>query len=698
MATQPPRILTLAGAALIVLLTTLAYLPALHGGFIIDDNVLLTENALVKAPDGLYRIWFTTEPIDYWPVFNSSFWIEWRLWGMNPTGYHVTNLLLHILEALLIWVLLLRLKIPGAFVAALLFAVHPVNVESVAWISQRKNLLALLFAQLSVLAYVVSGFAGESRSAQRHGCYAASLLAFVLAMLSKATVVVVPLVLSGIVCWRRRPTRRDGLRLAPFYLVSVALTLVNLWFVARFSKPDAASVNLLERTLAAATAVWFYLGKALLPLHLSFIYPKWQVAAADLRWWLPLLAVLAVTCLLWMRRRRNRALWFGWLYFGVTLGPVLGFTTSTFMEHSLVADHYQHLALIGVLALVAAGWATWREPSSGLARRCADGVAGLVVVALAVLTWQQSSLYVDGTTLFAAAAAQNPDSAFVENNLGLVLLDAGNAAAAAEHFARALRARPDYPEVHYNLARARYQQGAFDDAIEHYRSALRGRPGYAEYHYNLAAALARAGQEQEAMAELEQAVHLKPEFAEAHDALGLALTQAGRQADAMGHFEQALRLDPNLAEAHYNLGTALVGSQRLPEAIRQFEETLRLRPDHAEAHNNLGAALFETGRPAEASEHYAAAVRRKPEFADAQSNLGRALFQIGKAREAIGHLQKAVELTPGDADAHNALGAALAQTGQLAPAIEHLQEALRLRPGDRDIQGNLDEVQAMKAK
>jgi hypothetical protein len=288
----------LAGAALIACAAALAYFPALRGGFILDDNILLTDNGLIKAPDGWYRIWCTTEPIDYWPVFNTAFWLQWRLWGLHPTGYHVVNLILHIITGLLIWIILHRLSIPGAFVAALLFAVHPVNVETVAWISQCKGLLAMLFFLLSILSYLQAEEpAQRDRGVSVDRWYWLSLVAFALAMLSKGSVAILPAVLLGIVWWLRPLTRRDLLRTLPFVLIAVVLVRVNVWFQTHGTEGHIRSAGVMERLVGAGAVVWFYLSKALVPVDLAFIYPQWHVQVNQVWWWLPLLAAVAVTCL-----------------------------------------------------------------------------------------------------------------------------------------------------------------------------------------------------------------------------------------------------------------------------------------------------------------------------------------------------------------------------------------------------------------
>lgn len=291
--------------AVIIVTTVGVYLPSLAGGFLLDDNILLTDNPLIRAPDGLSRIWLTTEAIDYWPVYNTTFWVEWRVWGMQPTGYHVINLILHIAAALLLWGILRRIAVPGAFLGALLFAVHPVNVESVAWISQCKSVLAMLFFLISIACYLNS----EAQSAPRPGraarerrYYGLSVAAFVLAMLSKGSVAVLPALLLIILWWLRPLRRRDLARMAPFLAIAIVLVFVNIWFQTHGAHRTVRAAGMVERVLGAAAGVWFYLSKALLPIGLTFIYPQWLIDPNQLRWWVPLLAATAVTGVLWWYR------------------------------------------------------------------------------------------------------------------------------------------------------------------------------------------------------------------------------------------------------------------------------------------------------------------------------------------------------------------------------------------------------------
>jgi hypothetical protein len=303
-----PRMRIVAGAVLIVTAAFVAYFPALSGGYLLDDNEYLANCPANQASDGLYRIWCTSELNDYYPVTNTTLWLEWRLWGLNPTGYHVTNLLLHIAAALLLWAVLRKLAIQGSYLAALLFTVHPVNVESVAWIAQRKNTLAIVFFLLSIFWYLRDeGARGERRVGR---WYWLSLLAFILAVLSKGSVVILPLVLLLVVWWRQgRISRWDVLRSSPFFLLAAVWTPVIIWFLTHGSETAVRHASFVQRILGAGGVVWFYLSKSLVPINLIFVYPQWNILANDLLWWLPLGAGLGVTGLLIWQRSLPNANW-----------------------------------------------------------------------------------------------------------------------------------------------------------------------------------------------------------------------------------------------------------------------------------------------------------------------------------------------------------------------------------------------------
>lgn len=480
-------------------LTVAAYGPAMRGGFVWDDALYLRDNPIVRAPDGLRRIWCTTEFPEYFALSNTSFWFEYRLWGDNPVGYRVTNITLHIANALLLWLLLSRLGLPGSFWAALLFAVHPVAVESVAWISERKNVLSMLFALLTTLAFFRWDETRDRRS------YAAMLAGFVLALLSKPAVVMLPVVLLLIVWWRRgRVEDRYVVATAPLFAMSLAMGLVAIWYEQTHSIAGelVREDSLPARLAGIGWAVWFYAGKALWPAHLSVIYSRWHVEAGQPLAWMGIAALLALMMVLWRRRGAFAAM----ACFVALLFPVLGVFDVSFFAYSYVADHWGYMSLTCMMALVAAGM-RWRPVLAGLG------------VALAVLTWQRAHVWRDEETLWRDTLAKNP---------------------------RAWMA-------HNNLANELHRQGLDDEAIGHYRATIQMKPGYGNAHYNLGIVFYRRGEFAEAVAEFGQAVRLKPHSAEARNNLGAALVATGRTNDAIAQFKSAAALAPNWDEPRSNL-------------------------------------------------------------------------------------------------------------------------------------------------
>jgi tetratricopeptide (TPR) repeat protein len=525
-----PRLQGWLAAALLLGLTAAAYLPSLGNGFVWDDDIALTQNPMIHSDAGLQQFWLTTQPPDYWPMTASTLWVEWRLWGPEASGYHVTNLGLHLVEVVLLWRILRRLRVPGAYLGALLFAVHPVNVESVAWITQRKNLVAMLFYLLSIYSYLRWSASTPTRLHQdgaeqtRRGrrvppgvWYILSLLAFVLAMLSKGSVAILPLVLLGIVAWRRRIEVGDVLRMVPFFAVAAILVLVDVWFQKHHLVGDEIirHAGLLERVLGAAAAVWFYLYKALLPVHLTFFYPLWQIDRSDVLWWIPLVATIGLTLLLW---KKSRAAFFAWGYFCLALLPVMGFTDVYFMKFSLVADHYQHLALIGVTALAGFGWAALKNEFKNVKLFLAVAVVGT----LAVLTWRQCRMYRDAQTLFETTLVENPGAWLAHENLAVILANEQRKPEAIAHLEEALRLKPDYASADSNLGVLLVDQGRIDEGMARYQAALRIDPNLFVAHLNLGNLLLFQHRWEAARAELETAVRLKPASVEARRQLEIA--------------------------------------------------------------------------------------------------------------------------------------------------------------------------------
>jgi protein O-mannosyl-transferase len=607
-------------ASVLVIVTFLIYFPALRGGFVFDDNALIINNRLIQASNGLHRVWFTTEAPDYYPLTESLWLLEWRAWGRNAAGYHVVNVLLHAANAVLVWIVLQRLKVRGAWLAGLVFAIHPVNVATVAWISEQKNTLSMLLYLVAILLYLRFDEDGGWQ------WYGASLAAFLLALLSKTAVVALPVVLLGCLWWSRGRVRwKDVLRSVPFFLLSLVLGLVTVWFQYHraLAGISVRTNSFLARLATAGCAVWFYLYKALLPVNLMLIYPKWHVDTSYGGSYMP--GALLVGCFLifwWKRKTWGRPLLFGLGYFVAMLFPVLGFFHQGFYQYSLVSDHWQYYSIVGPIALVVAAAAIGRRVDQP-GRSVGEVAALAALLLLGVATWTRAGVYASAETLWRDTLARNPNAWVAHNNLGLILQESGKVSEATEHYEQALRIEPDYAEAHNNLGLVLQRLGKVSEAVAHYEQALQIKPDFADAHDNLGTALAQTGKIKEAIAHFEQALRIEPDYAEAHNNLGLVLQRLGKVSEAIPHFEQALRIKPDFAEAHYNLGVALVQLGRPQEAMGHWQQALQVKPDYAEAHYNLGVALVQLGRIPEAIEHLQQALRIKPDFAPAQDALAR---------------------------------------------------------------------------
>ncbi len=512
-------------------------------------------------------------------------------------------------------------------------------------------------------------------------------------MLSKGSVAILPVILLGIILWQHKLTRYDILRIAPFFAVAVALAAVNVWFQTHGSSEVIRSAGFIERLLGAGGVVWFYLYKALLPINLIFIYPQWHIQTDFWLWWLPLLAALTVTALLWKYRQGwSRPILFAWGFFCVSLLPVMGFTDVGFMEHSLVADHYQHIALLGVIALAAAGFGFWHQRAQVARASCprfslreierwaATLLAVAVVTSFIFLTWRQSEIYHNDITLYRTTLENNPQCWIAQYNLGYALDNLNRTPEAIECYEKALLLKYNYPEAHANLAKALVQMGRPLEAVKHGEEALRLRPDYILAYNNLGAALIKLGRSQDAIEYYERALKIKPDYPELHVNLGAALFKTGRFPEAIEHYEQALAMNSKSADTHNNLGNALFNTGRTEEAVEQYKQAIQLEPHYVMAYNNLGIALVKMGRAEEAIEYYKQALGLKPDNIEVHNNLGNAFKSLGQYKQAIEHYEKALLINPDIPDVHNNLGNVLIQAGRPVEAIDHLKQALKLNP------------------
>jgi tetratricopeptide (TPR) repeat protein len=477
-------------------------------------------------------------------------------------------------------------------------------------------------------------------------------------MLSKGSVAVLPGLLLLIAWWRRGTlTSRDLWRSAPFWAAAVALTLVNIWFQADKLVEPIRRASAWERLLGAGAVIWFYLHKALLPINLTFVYPQWQIRADAFQWWLPLAAAVSTTAFLWSRRRHpvGRAAFAAWLFFCLALVPVMGFTDVYFMKYSLVADHYQYIAVLVVAACVAAALDRLKD------RRLVVSAATVLVLLLAAGTWRQSHLYAGDEALYRGTLQANPSAWMAQNNLGAVLLDRGDNEEALQHVQEALRLKPEYAAAQSNLCHILVNLHRLDAAIAPCAVALRFNPADPLLHYSLGSALASLGRLDEARTEFGRALDLKNDFADAHYKLAGVLEARGQDEAAVEHYREVLRVTPDSVMAHTGLGNALMNLGRVDDAEAHFRSALTLKPEFAEAHSDLGDLLLAAGRLDEAIVEYTTSLKYDPRSVDAHNNLGVILVRRGQTDEAIRHFRAALSIQPDFADARANLAAVLAR-------------------------------------
>ena len=630
-----------------------AFSPAMHGGWVWDDHSEIVDNPVVHDPAGWWKCWVAPETLDYFPLKTTVQWVQWRLWHEQTAGYHWTNLGLHLAGALLLWRVLGRLGMRCAWVGGLLFAIHPLTVESVVWIAELKNVLSLPLLLLAFSLYLTY----DERRRPRE--LVGSVVLFLVAMLCKSSVVMFPMALLLYAWWKRgRIGRSDLVASAPFFLISLLLGLVTVWFqqqraIGHWEIPIG---GLLSRLALAGTAAGFYFLKTLFPVGLLPIYPRWPLAVASPLTYAPWLLFAAGFVGCWRYRAGwGRHVLFGLGWFGLHLVPVLGFVDMAYLHITWAADHFVYLSLTGVVGLAAAGAsAGWtRLGRQGTAIILAGAIGAICVLSVAQ-DRRYAAVFTSEASLWRYTLPRNLEAWLAHNNLALVLIEQGRPAEALPHCYEAIRLQSGYDAAYTNLALALIRLGRLDEAEKARAEAIRLGCANADLHANLADALLRAGRIADAIECYEAALRLQPERAPLHGALAVALYLGGRIAASLPHYEQAIRLAPT-AETHVNYGLALAQLNRLAEAMRHYEEALRLAPDSVEAHYNLGIALARAGRLGEALTQLERTLQLQPDHAEACYNLGSVFARLGRTTEAGRAYREALRLKPDLAEARDEL-------------------------------------------
>ncbi len=543
------------GSVLLMTSTFIAYLPATKAQFVWDDNRYLTENRALQSPHALRLIWFKpAATIQYYPMIFTSFWIERRLWGLKPFGYHFDNILLHAVNSLLLWILLRRWNVAGAWLAAMIFALNPVNVESVAWISERKNVLSGIFFFLTFLAW--DRFVERKKKSD----YTATILLFVCALLSKASTCPLPIVLLLILWWRRKTfSRAYSISTIPLFVLGLFMGIAHAVMEKKnlVGNPAEYQRSFVARLLVAGRAAWFYIGKILLPTPLMTLYPRWEIHAAELMPWVFLFMSVAVPALLFFQRKRfgDKPLMAA-IYYAAMIAPALGFSTEAFFRLSFVADHFQYLASVGLIAFVTATVAKATEQFRVTRAPVGVVAAAILLFTLGAMTWAQSQTYYDAEKLWRHSISKNPQTAFAHHALGTALAEKRELDEAIEAYTEAVRLKPDFPEARHNLGEVLQKKGRTNEAIEQYREVLRVKPGAFKTRVSLGIALGKIGKLGESAEEFRAAIQLEPREAPPHNLLGIALAKMGRMEEAKEEFSRALEIQPAFDDARANLDRA----------------------------------------------------------------------------------------------------------------------------------------------
>jgi len=687
-AVGPNRCLQVVGLCLALAAITFAVFgQTLRHDFVnFDDEDYVFGNPMVArglTRQGIGWAFTHVHSANWHPLTSFSHMLDCQLYGLRPGGHHLTNVLLHTAAVLALFLVLRQMTgflWRSAFVAAV-FAIHPLRVESVAWVAERKDVLSGLFFMLTIGAYV-----RYARRPWAGGCYGLLLLLFAMGLMCKPMLVTLPLVLRLLDYWPLQRTESAGklwMEKLPLLALSAASCVATIAAQRGFIQ-TGGSFSLPYRLGNALVACMVYLGQMVWPVGLAVFYPCPRNALPA--WEVPLAATLlaGLSALAFGLRRNQPWIWAGWLWYLIMLVPVLGIIQVGGQAH---ADRYTYLPQIGIYISVAWLAAEWR-----VSRMALGGLMIGVLGVLMVCAWQQTAYWQNSETLWTHTLAYTTDNNVAELNLGSAFLKKGQLDEAIAHFQKALEIKPDYADAHNNLGKALLQNGQLDEAMAQFQKALDIKPDHAEAHNNLGAALLKKGGVDEAILHDQEALQIRPDFVEAHVNLGNALLQKDRVDEAIAHYQKALEIEPGLAEAHYNLGVALRQRGSVDESITQFHQAMQLKPDDAASYNDLGTALLQKGELGEAISQFKKALAIKPDYADASYNLALSFHKQGRMDEAIAQYQKTLEIKPTHAEAHNNLGDALLQKGRVDEAIAHFQNALEIQPRNAEAHMNLGSI------
>ena len=700
------------------------YFPALSGEFLWDD-VIFSEEKTIHDWSGLWDIWFAPTEITevhYWPVTYTTFWLEHKLFGLDPVGYHIVNCILYFISVVLIWRLLLKLEIPGAWAISMIYTVHPLHVESVAWLIERKDLLSALFYLGAVHVWL------RFRESPNLKTYALTLGLYALGMLSKSIVVTLPAALLVLLWWKQeRVSAQDIMRLLPFFAIGFAIALGDyLFYLEREAKELDLAYSFLERVLIAAQAVWFYVGKLLWPTSLVVIYPHFDVSVDNLVAWLSVAAAVGVFILLWsFRHRIGKGALAGVAFFVITLSPSLGFVDYRYMEFSFVADRHQYLAGLGLISVLVGGAVHAMQPHIASFKPVAMSGFAVLVIGLGILTWRQAAIYQDGITFFRYIVAHNPTAYDGYHNLGSALSKADRIEEGYEASLKSLEHQPNKAETHSNIAAALVLEEKYDEARESLKRALELDPMSDAAWQNYGSLLFKQQHYEEALAAFQEANALIPDSIQIHRGIADSYYELGNHTKAVEWIDRTLALTPapsvrddlselsvkillklgRIEEAEKRLlDVGQIGNKehiwRLLELQKMFTKQgdtegasvylrrlLKLSEGNPRALQDVADTLREQKQYAEALEIYKKILAIDLYFAQAYGGMGDALFRLERYEEAIESLERSVELLPlplpPPAIASLILaGQAAGKLGRFADAAQYYERTLKLDPQD----------------
>ena len=693
----------------LVCLTFLVFLRVLWSDFTnFDDQHFVLDNPNVRAGltlEGVKYAFTATRTANWHPLTWLSFMVDAQIYGTNPFGYHLTNLILHIINVALLFLLLTQMTgylWRSAFVAAL-FGIHPLHVESVAWIAERKDVLSTLFWLLTMWAYVRyvrSLNATDGARITSWAWYLVGLVLFAIGLMAKPMLVTLPFVLllldywplgrmdltAGISrqeCevsqWRFRRAMSLVVEKTPFFILSALSSLVT--YITQQREGAMASSELYPLQICIGNSIvsyLTYLWKTLFPLNLAVFYPH---PGASLPLWMPIVGIVVLGILTrWVLKEAKSRPYatVGWLWYLGTLVPVIGIVQ---VGSQALADRYTYVPLIGIFILVA--WGIPEALECDMTRRRATGLAiaaCTVLSALAILTWHQVGYWRNSITLFTHAIKAVPGNALAHNQLGKALEDLGKFKDAERHFAAAVRLNPVGADAHYNLGEILAKQGKFSEAIAEYRAALDLNPNHYAAHNNLGMALVELGRTREAIQHFREALRLNPNSSEARNNLANALARGGAFEKAIQSYRETTSKNPHDPVAHYNLGLLLLSKHKLDEAVQELSKAIEIKPDYADAHLNLGLAFAQQGDTQSAMEHFRRVLQIEPNNPEAHNNLGIAFATKGDMQSAENHFRMAIKTRPNYAEARYNLGNILAAQGKRNEAIEQYTKALQAKP------------------